>query len=80
MTLSDFNFVVPDSNIFSKIAVYIADTAVVNPHGIKTLSANDLSTFPIKRNLVLSNDLLKVYLKIVLIVIFYATEFLIILD
>ena len=35
----------------------VADAAVVNPNGIKTLLANGLSTFPIKSNPVFSNDL-----------------------
>ena len=34
----------------------VADAAVVNPNGIKTLLANGLSTFPIKSNPVFSND------------------------
>ena len=33
----------------------VADAAVVNPSGIKTLLANVLSTCPIKRNPVLNN-------------------------
>ena len=34
----------------------VADAAVVNPNGIKTLLDNGLSTFPIKSNPVFSND------------------------
>ena len=37
------------------IAVSVADAATVNPNGIKTLSANDFSTFSIKGNAVFSN-------------------------
>ena len=42
-----------DPNTFLRIAASVA--AAVNPNGIKTLSANRLSTFPIKGNLVFSN-------------------------
>ena len=34
----------------------VADAAAVNSHGIKTLLANGLSTFPIKGNPVFSNS------------------------
>ena len=42
--------VVPNRNIYSLIAVFVAasaaaSAAAVNPNGIKTLSANSLSTF-----------------------------------
>ena len=56
----------------------VPDAAVVNPNGIKMLLANSLSTFPIKSNLVFSNGP-KMYLKIFLIFLFYAIDFLIIL-
>ena len=42
-----------DLNIFLCIAASVA--AAVNHNGIKTFLANDLSTFPIKDNLVFSN-------------------------
>ena len=56
----------------------VADAAAVNPNSIKLLLANGLSTFPIKNNPVLVM-VLKVYLKILLNVLFYAIEFLVIL-
>ena len=66
------------SKYFLWIAASVADAAAVNPNGIETLLANGLSTFPIKgiKFLVM---VLKVYLEILLTVIFYAIEFLIIL-
>ena len=51
MVLSFYSFeivdvVVPNRNIYSLIAVFVAaSAAAVNPNGIKTLSANSLSTF-----------------------------------
>ena len=45
----------PGPNIFSWIAASFADTAAVNPTGIKTLLANGLNTFSIKGNPVFSN-------------------------
>ena len=39
----------------SRIAASVSDAAPVNPNGIKTLFANDLSTFPIRRNPFFSN-------------------------
>ena len=68
----------PDRNILLWIAASVADAAAVNPNGIETLLANGLSTFPVKgiQFLVM---VLKVYLEILLIVLFYAIEFLIIL-
>ena len=71
------NVVFPDPNIFLWIAAPVADAGAVNPNGIKTLLANGLSTFLIKDNPVFS-VILKVYLKILQIVIFYVIEFLII--
>ena len=47
--------VVQDPDIFLWIAVSVADAAAVNPNGIKTLSANDLSKCLIKGNPVFSN-------------------------
>ena len=40
----------PDPNILLWIAASVADAAVLNPNGIKTLLANGLSTFLIKGN------------------------------
>ena len=48
--------VVPDPQIFLCIPASAADTAAVNPNGIKTLLANSLITF-LKDNPVLSNGL-----------------------
>ena len=66
------------SKYFLWIAASVADAAAVNPNGIETLLATGLSTFPVKgiQFLVM---VLKVYLEILLIVLFYAIEFLIIL-
>ena len=52
-SLEIINVVKPDPNIFLWITTSVVDAAaaVVNPNGIKTLSANALSTFPIKDNL-----------------------------
>ena len=49
------NVVTIDPNIFLCIAASVADAAVVNPNGIKTLLANGLSTFFIKGKPVLRN-------------------------
>ena len=51
-SLEIINVVKPDPNIFLWITTSVVDAAaaVVNPNGIKTLSANALSTFPIKDN------------------------------
>ena len=46
---------VSDPNIFLWLDASVADAAAVNPNGIKTLFANDLSTFYIRENLVFSN-------------------------
>ena len=63
---------------FLCIAAHVADAAVVNPNGIKERLANGLSTSPIKGKPSFSNShKIKVYLKILLIVLFYAIEFLI---
>ena len=43
--------------MFLWIAASVADTAAVNPNGIKMLLANGLSTFHIKGKLVFSNGL-----------------------
>ena len=44
------NFATPYPKIFLGIATSVADSADVNPNGIKRLMANGLDTFPIKRN------------------------------
>ena len=67
-----------DPNIFSWTAASVADAAAVTPNGAKTLLVNGLSTFPIKVILFLVM-VLNVYLKNLLIVLFYTIEFLIIL-
>ena len=72
----EINAVVPDPNIFLGIAASVVDAAAVNPNGIKTLLANGLSTFSLKA-IHLLVMVLKVYLKILLIILFYAIEFLI---
>ena len=56
----------------------IADAAAVTTNDIKIILANSLSTFPIKGNPVFDNGP-KVYL-IILLINFYAIEFLIILS
>ena len=71
------NVVVPDPNIFLWIAATVA-AAAVNPKGIKAILANGLNTFPIQGDPVFSSGR-KNYLEILLIVLFYAIEFLIIL-
>ena len=63
----------PDPNIFLQIAEYVADAAGVNPNGIKTLLAIGLKA---SQFLV---TVLKIYLKTLLVVVFYAIEFLVIL-
>ena len=47
--------VIADPNVFLWIAGYVADAAVINTNGIKTLLANGLSLFPIKDNPFFSN-------------------------
>ena len=71
--------VTPDPNIFLWIGASVTDAAAVNPNGIKTLLDNSyFSHFLLKATQFLVR-VLKVYLKILLIVLFYVTEFLIIL-
>ena len=53
--LQIINVVVPDLNIFLRVAAFVADAAAVDPIGNKTLSANDLNIFPIKDNPVFSS-------------------------
>ena len=77
-SLEIINVVEPDPNIFLLIAVSVAGAAAVNPDSMKTLFANGLSTFLLK-SIQFLVVVLKVYLKILLILLLYATEFLIIL-
>ena len=70
--------VLADLNIFLWIAASVADVDAVNLNGIKMLLPNGLSTFPIKGNPVFSNGP-KSLSRNTPIVLFYATEFLIIL-
>ena len=49
------NVLRPDPNTFLWIAVSVADSAAVNPNGIKILLASGLSTFFIKDNPVFSH-------------------------
>ena len=55
------------------MAASVADAAAVNPNGIKALLASGLSTFSLNAIQFLVM-LLKVYLKILLIVLFYSIE------
>ena len=68
------NVIVPDQSIFLWIAASFADDAAVNANDTKMLLANGLGTSFIK-----SKSVLKNYLEILMIVLFYATEFLLIL-
>ena len=77
-TFEIINVVILDPKIFFLKAASVIVAAAVNPNGIKTLLANSVSTFFLKGKPVLVMDL-KVYLKILLIVLFWAIEFLIIL-
>ena len=76
-SLEIINGVVPDLNIFLWIAASVTDADRVNPNGIKTLLANGLNSCSIKCYPVFSN-VLKVYLIILLIVLFCAIQFFII--
>ena len=49
------NVATPDSNTFLRIPASAADSAAVNPNGIKRLLANDLSTVVVKGNPFFSN-------------------------
>ena len=53
--LEIINVVLPDPNIFLRIAASVADAAAVNPNGIKMLLANGVSTFSINGTLIFSN-------------------------
>ena len=55
-SLEIINVVQPDLNIFLWIPASVADTAAINPNGIKMLLAIGLSTFPITYNPVFSNS------------------------
>ena len=72
------NIVKLDPNIFLCMAASIADSAAVNPNGIKKALANGLSTFPINGNPGFNNGP-KILIKILPIVEFYVIEFFIIL-
>ena len=61
---------------FLWIAESVSYACAVNPNGIKRLLANGLGIFPVKDN-PFSVMVLKVYLKILLIILFDAIEFLI---
>ena len=63
---------------FLWIAAFVADASAVNPDGIIALLANSLSTFSIKSNQFLVM-VLSTYLEILINVLFYATEYKIIL-
>ena len=76
-SLEIINLVILDPNILLWISVFVVNAATVNPNGIKTLLANALIAFPIKGNLAFSNGP-KSLLRILLIFLIYATEFLII--
>ena len=56
------NVVTPDPNICSWIAAFVAHAAAVDLNGIKTLLANNFSTFRAKDNRV-SNNAPKILLK-----------------
>ena len=66
------------TSLYEQLDLLIADAVAVNPNEIKMSLATSLSTFLLKAIQFLVM-VLKVYLKILLIVIFYAIEFLIIL-
>ena len=68
----------PDLKIFLWTAASVAAAAAVNPSSIKITLANGLSKFTFKDKPV-SVMVLKAYLKIFLIVLFYAIGFLLIL-
>ena len=53
--------------------------AAVNPNGIQTSLVNSLNTFPFKCSSVFSNGPESLALRILLIILFYATELFIIL-
>ena len=75
-SLEIVNAILPDPNIILWIATSLADGAAVNANDIKTLLATINLWLKATQFLV---TILKIYLKIFLIVLFYANEFLIIL-
>ena len=60
----------PHPKTFFRIAAFVADGATVDPNGVKTLAANSFSIFFIKDKPAFLLIVLKVYLKIVLVVLF----------
>ena len=72
------NVVLPDLNIILWLAASVDDSVAVNPNGIKILLTNGLSTLPMKAIPFLVM-VLNSYIKILLIVLFYAIALLIIL-
>ena len=75
-SLEIINAILPDPNIILWIAASLADAAAVNANDIKTLLATINLSLKATQFLV---TILKIYLKIFLIVLFYAIEFSIIL-
>ena len=76
------NVVKPDPNIFLWTAASVVDAAAVNPNGMKTLLASSLNKFFVKENLEKEQFLvlvLKSYLNVLLIFVFYEIKFSIIL-
>ena len=47
-SLEIIKVVIKDPNIFLWIFAFALDAAAVNPNGVKTVLADDFSTFPIK--------------------------------
>ena len=76
--LEIINIVLPHANIFGWIVASVAYAAVVNPKGFKTFSASSVTTYFNKGKPVFSNGP-KSLPEILLIVLFYAIEFLTIL-
>ena len=55
-SFESINVVIPDPKTFFWIAASVAVAAAVNPNGIKTLLANDLSTSSVKGKQAFSNS------------------------
>ena len=68
------NVIIPDPKTFFPIAATVADTAAVNCNGIKTVLVSGLSEFFTKGKLLLVT-VLKVYLEILLILLFSFIQF-----
>ena len=68
------NVIIPDPKIFFPITATVADAAAVNSNGIKTVLVSGLSTFFTKGKLFLV-AVLKVYLEILLILLFSFIQF-----